>query len=91
MEKTNQEILSILYDEIGTRSRFVINAIKTDLEEITETLTQTTLIAIAIAFGILSILGIVIIWNQRKLKKQIRHLEDLLQQQTGQAEPDEKE
>lgn len=76
MNKTNQEILNTLYNTIKTTGYDITSKIGKDIERITETHTQTILIAIAAAFGILLILGIVIIWNQHKIKKILRELQE---------------
>lgn len=86
MEKTNQEILDILYDHISGRSRYVLQGVENHSNEIIQALTQTTLTAITIAFGIILILGIVIIWNQRKIKKMLSELQEQMKQQS-QTEP----
>lgn len=76
MDKINQEVINNLYDLIFTSRRHVIDTIEEELTRVTDTNTQTILIAIAAAFGILLILGIVIIWNQHKIKKMLRELQE---------------
>ena len=69
MEKTNQEILDILYSHISQKSSLIMMELNNSL---------------GYMLGIILVLGIVIIWNQRKIKKMLRDL----QEQKEQDKPD---
>ena len=69
MEKTNQEILDILYSHISQKSSLIMMELNNSLGYV---------------LGIILVLGIVIIWNQRKIKKMLRDL----QEQKEQDKPD---
>lgn len=72
MEKTNQEILDILYSHISNKSSLIMTELNNSLGYV---------------LGILLILGIVIIWNQRKIKKMLRKLQEQMKQKE-QDKPD---
>ena len=61
MEKTNQEILDILYSHISQKSSLIMMELNNSLGYV---------------LGIILVLGIVIIWNQRKIKKMLRELQE---------------